>query len=372
MQFLNKLDTPLHRILGKARPVPGDVGVEIELEGKLTFPQDSFWTYKEEGSLRGGGEYVLAKPVSMNILPDALEILQKTLDSGKPKNSIRCSTHVHVNVSDLTTRQIWQFLLAYYLLEPLLMRTQPKKRWGNLFSLTMEYAESIYLDLMYDIRSEKPPFGTFNRDRNRYAALNLVAIHKFQSVEFRFLDAMTDTKLVHAWCKMFRQLVTRGSQISPLQLLKMYDELTPQEFVSHFLGEGSEMVFTHVARRAQDLNGLIHMNYDYVFEMAHTVVNQKFEMPRSHWVDDLAEVREEVAHTGNPFDWGDAVTAAGNQLNTPAEPIGLDEALAATNPTPQPWQGVHFQTTAWNTHGSVAVAANTIEGDLETDPDANI
>lgn len=324
MQLLNRFDTPFYRLFGKAKPVPGDVGVELELEGNLTFPEDPWWTYKEEGSLRGGGEYVLKKPVTMAVLPDVLLSLQKMLDAGKPKNSIRCSTHIHVNITDLTPRQVWQFLLAYYLLEPLLMRTQPKKRWGNLFSLTMEYAESIYIDLMRDSEAAKKlPFGSFVREYHRYAALNLVAINKFGSVEFRFLDAMTDTGLIQAWCRMLRMLVDRGAHTPPDQLLKMYDELTPQEFLSHFLGDGANLVFNTVGRASQSLNSLIHTNYDYVYELAHMLLHQRFEMPSAYWEPDFAEEME-VAFTGNPFDWGAAADTAALQANTPVESVGIE------------------------------------------------
>lgn len=288
MQSLNRLDTPMFKLFNKAKGVPGDVGIELELEGSLKYPDDPYWVYKEEGSLRGGGEYILKKPVTLKALPDALGLLDKILSLGKPEISLRCSTHIHVNVSELSARQIWQFLLVYYLLEPLLMRTQPKKRWGNLFCLTMEYAEAVFIDLERDIKTSPVPFRSFTRDRNRYAALNLVAIGKFSSVEFRFLDAMVKVDQILLWSKTLHHLVQTGASTTPQTLMKMYDELTPQEFVSHFLGTGADLVF-RVSSNPNNLNSLIHTNYDYVSELASMLANQKFEMPRHMWVEDLIE-----------------------------------------------------------------------------------
>ena len=74
MQSLNRLDTGLYRFLNKSKPLPGDVGIEVELEGDLK-PTEIFWDFKGEGSLRGGGEYVLKKPILLKNLKDALQEL---------------------------------------------------------------------------------------------------------------------------------------------------------------------------------------------------------------------------------------------------------------------------------------------------------
>ena len=285
MQSLNRLDTMIYRLLGKVRPVPGDVGIELEIEGHIK-PIDTttYWTFHDEGSLRGGVEFVLKKPVDLKNLPGALGVLKECLDKSKPVNSLRCSTHIHVNVSEKSARQIYQFLIVYYLLEPLLIRSQPKKRWANLFCLDMEHAQEVFHELKRDITGSKSPFKIFNRDHHRYAACNLVSIQKFGSIEFRFLDAFTDVTQIFKWSQTLHRLVDVASSMSPLQVLKMYDELSVVEFIQHFLGQGSELVLGSFT--ANQLNRLIYINYDSVFELAHILHNRKFEMPKEYWEED--------------------------------------------------------------------------------------
>lgn len=327
MQSLSSLDVPMWKLFGRAQPPKkGDIGIELELEGRLASPNDP-WVYKEEGSLRGGGEYILASPVKLAGLKEALLTLQKTLDSCKPVISIRCSTHIHVNINELTARQIWQFCLAYYLIEPLLMRTQPDKRVGNLFCLGMEQAEAIFLDIQQDFSKSERPFKSFSKERNRYAALNLVAIGKFGSVEFRFFDAITDTRIIESWSRLLYNLVKVASGIAPMQLLKLYDELSPQEFLQMLLGEHANLVLEKFPNSSR-INQLIHTNYDYVYELAHDLTNIKFEMPAHMWNEDLIDPDAPIRKKGSYTDYLD--------------PHEMAELLQQNNPFTQPMNTVHI------------------------------
>src|SRR5690554_4529121 len=144
------LDQYIYKVRGHnvSKYKENSVGIEIELEGSLPQSIDSsmstpYWNVKPEGSLRGGYEYVFRKPLLPQDSQEALSRLVKTLNDYSPKCTIRTSTHIHVNVDPYTQRQVYQILGVYYLLEKLLIRTQPKSRWGNLFCRDMEDAEGI-------------------------------------------------------------------------------------------------------------------------------------------------------------------------------------------------------------------------------------
>jgi hypothetical protein len=323
MASLNSLDTPFYAIQKKAKPIPGDVGVELEIEGSMAHGTPAgHWSFKEEGSLRSGGEYVLSKPWPIKLLPEALQDLQKAIDNSKPQNSIRCSTHIHVNVTSYTPRQVWYILLAYYLLEPILMRTQPRKRWGNLFCLTMEHAENIYLDLEWDLYNHKAQaFDTFTRDRNRYAALNLVSVKKFGSIEFRFLDAMTNCKDILAWSQMFHTLTQVASNLTPNRLFKTYDELSPAEFIRSLMGPNSDKYILDKLPSDLNLNQLIHTNYDYMIELAQDLSFKKFQLPKMFWDADLydptqAKEMYAVGELQEGDDWAAPPTPHPQVINT--------------------------------------------------------
>jgi hypothetical protein len=334
MKSVNSLDKTIAEIYGRSEP--GDIGLELELEGQLAHTA-SFWSLKEEGSLRGGGEYVLKRPTQLESLPEVLKHLKTALKSSAPVVSIRCSTHVHINVCRYTARQVYQIALMYYLLEPVLLRTQPAKRFGNLFCLAMEQAEAVYFDLLVDITRRGKPFSSFTRESNRYAALNLVSVHKFGSVEFRFLDAITDVDHIALWSKMFLNLTKAGAKTSVKDLFRVFDDLTPLEFVEYVLGaEGAAFIRSKFPEQ-QTLNALMCTNYDYVHELAHRLGRAKFSLPKHMWRDDISEDIEDAFVVGSVPHGLDGAHATLTQWHQTVvnNPFAFAEQQAASPPPPQ-------------------------------------
>ena len=94
------------------------LGVEVEME-KAERLTTTYWDAKEDGSLRDGGvEYVFGAPYGGGDAIKALEELDKLVtEKMKPSMSERTSTHVHVDVRDLTRDQLTSFILLYMVFE---------------------------------------------------------------------------------------------------------------------------------------------------------------------------------------------------------------------------------------------------------------
>src|SRR5690606_31105158 len=203
-----------------------------------------------------------------------------------PKSTIRCSTHIHVSILGHTTTQIYNSMLAWYFVENLFVQTQSLNRQGNLFCLRLSDAEEIAISIKDSLDKPGDGFSTFHPERNRYAALNLCAITKIGSFEFRFLDAMTNHDDLDKWCKILYRIVNTTKDIPPDKLLKMYDDLSATSFLSYLIG--SEYVpFVTKGLVPSQVTRHLHTNYDHIFEFADLLKKNRFELPRMFWQEDV-------------------------------------------------------------------------------------
>lgn len=344
--YTNSLDSTLAEFRAEytsRTPGPaGDVGIELELEGRLSAPSDkSLWEVKGENSLRKGGlEFVLKKPVLMAGLAKALqELSDEVLSKSTPMLSIRCSTHMHVNVLKLRARDIVSALFGYYLIEEVLLATQSPNRRGNLFCLRMSDAEEIAAALMAAIQSNGL-FSSFGLDQYKYAALNLASMSRFGSLEFRFLDPIVDTILLEVWARLFYNLIQNASKMTPKDLLAAYDALPVYSFLDRLLGDSSDFLKSQFS--SADLNRMMHTNYDILCDLSRIFEAQrKFEMPEQFWYEDVEDgafvtltYKKRMKPIPHPewgtVNFGDLIMpdAVLNALQTPAfpEPPVLDDS----------------------------------------------
>ena len=100
-----------------------DVGVEIEVEGRHLYKGHlDHWFVEHDGSLRGedNAEYVLIKPLSQEGLKEALLAINKTfkLHETEVDMSRRTSTHVHINCTQLSMIELFNFITLLLISHP--------------------------------------------------------------------------------------------------------------------------------------------------------------------------------------------------------------------------------------------------------------
>ena len=173
------------------------IGIEIEVENQIhRRPSNSVWTVVEDGSLRNGGIEFISKPIGAGWAPAALHhLFTQDLDNGMCF-SPRTSTHVHVNVQDLTQEQVIDLVMVYALFEKALYRFVGKSRWKNIYCTPI--TETNYLPLLGDMRMNVP--------WEKYTGLNLCPISTKGTLEFRHMHGTPDVKKLCLWIDLITRL----------------------------------------------------------------------------------------------------------------------------------------------------------------------
>lgn len=167
-------------------------GIEIELEG-IPNPSESmrYWEAKGDGSLRDNGvEYVCSSPWGGLDLYNAVVEVDTELHEKHPSESWRCSTHVHVDVRDLTIPQLKRMILAYVFYEKILFRCSGFHRYKNNFCVAVGYAQEMVniLSSHWDLKGSDF-IRNITGSWDKYTALNILPINTFGSLEFRISEA---------------------------------------------------------------------------------------------------------------------------------------------------------------------------------------
>lgn len=221
----------------------GDVGIEIEVEGRnLPYPE-KYWKREQDGSLRGeSAEYVLVKPLSLDQAAIALKSL--AIDYKKAgaeiDDSVRAGVHVHVNVQTLNIVELYNFITLYLVLEELLVEFCGPTRVGNLFCLRSCDADFLVDSLKAAARGRR--FRTLVDDNLRYASMNVKALGNYGSLEFRAMRSTTDFNLIHTWASILVGLREAAKQFGePRDIINGFSEGEAIGFLDRVLGEHADI-----------------------------------------------------------------------------------------------------------------------------------
>lgn len=177
---------------------PTPIGIEVELENinvSKLYPS-VFWTFTQDGSLRNGGIEFVSVPVGGNNIDYALLDLKNLLAKQDFLVSIRCSTHVHINVSDLDISVLKFLITTYACLENLFFSYVDPDRFNNpfCFPLTRSTASS-YRDIENILGSMK------------YCAFNLDHLRDYGTVEFRHMEGMSSIDKLERHIQLIQKLL---------------------------------------------------------------------------------------------------------------------------------------------------------------------
>lgn len=218
---------------------PGDVGIEFELE----FLTEQQWDINpkawevssDEHSLRNKGyEIIASSPMAMSALDPLITTLCDNINQRSPIECNRTSTHVHLNMLKDTILQVLNCIVVYWLLETPLTRLCGEEREGNHFNLRLKDAEAMVPVLCESLASEN--VLDYLTDRVRYAGLNMNALLKFGSLEFRSMRGTTDASLVLSWTKGLHHMCSVAKTFgTPAQVFDTFLDCTREQFVRKFL-----------------------------------------------------------------------------------------------------------------------------------------
>lgn len=233
----------------------GDNGVEIEVEGAnlpIRIP-GGLWNAIDDHSLRGESkEYVFAKPLNEVDTETALRQLAEEFVKHKSKinDSYRTSVHVHVNVQELTMRQLYNFITLYITFEDILIDMCGRERDGNLFCLRVTDAEQLVESL-----KSLPMHGNINQfqgDGMRYASFNINSVGKYGSLEFRAYRGTTKTEDILVWVKLLNTLRNAAKQFAdPQEIVSNFSKLGYRQFTANVFGNNALSDYIMNARDAE-------------------------------------------------------------------------------------------------------------------------
>lgn len=236
----------LVELLGQS-PCDGDVGVEIECEGAGISPSNSpFWRTEKDGSLRGSfpseaAEFVMSQPLHIDHVEIALDSLITEQKDAKFNFSFRTSVHVHVNVQQLTEAEMLAFLYLCLLVEEPLMNFCGETRKANRFCL--RYADAEGFDRTLDTLFDRgwSAVRRLDGDKIRYAAINVHALQKYGSIEFRGMRGNMDKEVILPWCQTLIHLRDKAKELgSPIAVFNKYISMGNAEFITEALGRHAD------------------------------------------------------------------------------------------------------------------------------------
>lgn len=240
------------------------LGIEIELEGSnlpsagyvdgVLSDSGSRWDVKADGSLRNGLEYVLNKPCYDNEVEGLIRGLFDVFDRRgtvlKPSN--RCSLHVHYNVGGLKVNALTSLIALWTIFEEPLLRWWGDARFRNHFCLSSKDEASNLRAWQHFLTTGQLPEET----ALRYTSLNLVAIRKYGSVEFRGGGAIESPEQAILWVRFLHRLCEYAQEKypNPQQLAYDLSERGAAQMLEDICGEEFAEFYQQVIRTVDDFN----------------------------------------------------------------------------------------------------------------------
>ncbi len=283
------------------RARPGKhIGIEIEMEGEnLQGNFHKWWAAVGDGSLRGAAlEYVLRVPCERGKVMQRLTYLQDSLKhaGSKLEPSDRCGVHIHVNCQDLTSQEVINFAILYLIFEDILVKWCGEQREGNLFCLRASDADRIIQGLVRCRQDDS--LNHMQRDEYRYGAINLSAIQKYGSVEFRAMASPKNFESINTWAQMLLKVQDAS---------RLYKE--PHEIIEDLSRTGGgpyvRRVFQEYAKelRCPELQDLCLDGVRRVQEIAYTQMAPTARSSKSNLGPRIEELEEGAALRNHVPEW---------------------------------------------------------------------
>lgn len=213
------------------------LGVEIEVEGvedrdAIPTAVRTFWNAETDNSLREGGvELVFSEPFVGNGVVEALDNFCAWAKNSA-KVSSRTGLHVHMDVRDMTINEFKLLCTTYAICEAVLYKFVGDKRETNLFCLPW-YSSDTELDKLTKALNNHDSAIMHIENIERYSGLNLAALRKFGSIEFRQLKTTFDFDRILLWVNMIlslRKFATSGIT-SYDGVISLFYDLGPKNFL---------------------------------------------------------------------------------------------------------------------------------------------
>lgn len=200
-------------------------GIEIEIENFSNRELDEhihrgspFWVTHDDHSLRNGIEYVLSQPMMGAQLREAIDYFYNNIT--KFTISPRTSIHVHFNMRQEyeTIGGLRNLVVLYYMFEESFFRIADETRkWNGYCNPFEDTPPQILEDIMTYEEVKELSYALRKSaavNENRYYGLNLNALTRYGTVEFRHLPLVADRKRLVDWVCLLQEFKKAAGKIT--------------------------------------------------------------------------------------------------------------------------------------------------------------
>lgn len=281
--------------------IPGDVGIEVELEGDVMDIAVKGWATHREDSLRNGGaEFVTRGPVALEEVFKQVFNLNDAITKSRARHNLKShlgSTHIHVNMLGESFDTVLGTAILWTCIEPIVMRLCGPMRDGNLFCLpsydtgtTQDYFDQLCKYLDTDGRAGRWTHG-------KYSALNFNRLLDFGTLEFRCFPTSIDPNEIKSWCTWVTNLrkLARGAKDKSFKDAVRHAEQNAHAFVASVLGPD---VPNGRSLAPDTIDGLVDFGAAQAYELARIVARYRNQPVKEEVkvFDVMAEPKKKAFH----------------------------------------------------------------------------
>lgn len=246
-------------------PMPDTLmGIEVELERMgnpgASYPPDDYlkpwWTRTSDGSLRDGREFVLTEPLAGYDLSSAIHRL---LSHDGFKRHPYGSTHIHMDMlEDNVDLNVLQTLvmLVYLFEDAIFALADPQREWcgfTNKLTTAPEYmlANVFNPQVMDESSAAFDRLHTATRQGERYYGLNMNALHKYGSIEFRYFPTAETADELIGWVSLIQSFRKAAIELGSLQAVErvIEDDSSIEAFVAKFFSDWQATILANVSSK---------------------------------------------------------------------------------------------------------------------------
>lgn len=187
-------------------------GLEVELEhvraGHDIAPPG--WTITNDGSLRNMGiEFVSPPKAKADLMQDITTLFESAERRGWQATA-RCGTHVHADMSGRSLQELGAVVATYLCLEPALFTFAGDGREECVYCIPIYESPSDLTGAMRAALDENTVWverGPRVDGTNKYAALYLEPLMRFNTIEFRAAEAYAEAQDLMRWLELIDRVV---------------------------------------------------------------------------------------------------------------------------------------------------------------------
>lgn len=253
-------------------------GIEIEVENVIAHQvEPEPWRLVPDGSLRNSGMELLSNPIrSHAVLSRYCNAYTRMRDDFPWQDSIRTSTHVHLDSRGLQLPDLVRIVAAYNIVEPILYLHCGPLREENIYCIPFYRADTITHGLIRAVRTGE--VTQFLTQTCKYSGLYLGPLRSLGTIEFRMAPSFPSGASVAEWVLMLHHFYNAALALNPQQAHELIDRGEYRELLRQLLPGG---LYDRVPGDAE----LAELIEDHTCDLRAAALYELFLPPKSRkWV----------------------------------------------------------------------------------------